>query len=207
MPSDYSSSPSPIRVDQVVAAVRELFRRYGYRRTSVDDIAREAGISKATLYLHFASKEEMFRAMTRQFREVVIARCRAAEASADPVETRIVELLYAGYGTALEWFGDAAHIRELKSVAAEQPLDAAGDDRSAFRERLERLLRTAQAAGEIELAARGASAKEVAAALMFAAHGAKLAQRDGAEGFREAAASIVRLVVGPLRAPAPASSP
>jgi AcrR family transcriptional regulator len=40
-------------------AVGRLLQRYGYRKTSVGDIAEEAGVSRATAYLYFASKEAM----------------------------------------------------------------------------------------------------------------------------------------------------
>jgi AcrR family transcriptional regulator len=36
-----------------------LLQRYGYRKTTVEDIAHEAGIGKGTVYLHFPSKEEV----------------------------------------------------------------------------------------------------------------------------------------------------
>ncbi|MET0360835.1 MAG: helix-turn-helix domain-containing protein, partial [Sphingobium sp.] len=54
----HQTEPLSFRADQVVAATRTLFLRYGYRRTSVDDIAREAGVAKATLYAYFPSKQD-----------------------------------------------------------------------------------------------------------------------------------------------------
>ncbi len=39
--------------------ISQLFMRYGIRNTSMDDIAKELGVSKKTLYQWFASKEEM----------------------------------------------------------------------------------------------------------------------------------------------------
>jgi AcrR family transcriptional regulator len=194
-----TSPAGSLRVDQVVVAVRTLFRRYGYRRTSVDDIAREAGISKATLYLHFRTKEDMFRAMARQFREAILERCRAAEALAAPVEDRLVALLDAGYGTGLEWFGDAAHIRELNALAADQPISVLADDREAFRRRLERMLNDAASKDELDLSASKTDGTQVARVLLFAAHGAKEAQRDGTEGYRDALEEIVRIVTRGFR--------
>ncbi len=41
----------------------EVFGEQGYAGTKLDDIARRAGVSKGTLYLYFASKEALFRAM------------------------------------------------------------------------------------------------------------------------------------------------
>ena len=40
-------------------ATERLLARLGYQKTTMDDIAREAGIGKRTIYLHFPSKEEV----------------------------------------------------------------------------------------------------------------------------------------------------
>jgi AcrR family transcriptional regulator len=46
----------------VLTAALEAFGRYGFRKTSMEDVARSADISRQGLYLHFASKEALFRA-------------------------------------------------------------------------------------------------------------------------------------------------
>lgn len=45
--------------DVVLNAASELFERYGYKKTTIDDIAAEAGIGKGSVYLRFSSKEEL----------------------------------------------------------------------------------------------------------------------------------------------------
>ena len=45
--------------DGILDAAGRLFERYGYKKTTVDDIAHEAGIGKATIYFHFPSKAEV----------------------------------------------------------------------------------------------------------------------------------------------------
>ena len=45
--------------EKVVLAARVLFARYGARKTTVDEIARKAGLSKATVYNHFSGKREI----------------------------------------------------------------------------------------------------------------------------------------------------
>lgn len=73
--------PSPIRrgrkFDQVLAGARRVFLRDGFEGASVDDIAREAGVSKATLYSYFPDKRLLFM-------EVAKSECRrqAEEAEA-----------------------------------------------------------------------------------------------------------------------------
>lgn len=45
--------------DAILDATDRLLSRYGYRKMTIDDLAREVGIGKGTVYLHFSSKEEI----------------------------------------------------------------------------------------------------------------------------------------------------
>ncbi len=47
------------RKTRILDAAAELFVHYGFDKTTVSDIAREAGISKGAIYLHFGSKDEL----------------------------------------------------------------------------------------------------------------------------------------------------
>ncbi|MDJ1009386.1 MAG: TetR/AcrR family transcriptional regulator [Paracoccaceae bacterium] len=64
------SQPVGRKVDQVIAGAREVFMRSGFEGASVDEIAREAGVSKATLYSYFSDKRLLFL-------EVAKAECQA----------------------------------------------------------------------------------------------------------------------------------
>jgi AcrR family transcriptional regulator len=67
---------------RIVEAGRELFLGRGFVRVTADDIARRLGISKATLYRSFPSKEAILRAVTQQIMTEIIA--RVEELLADP---------------------------------------------------------------------------------------------------------------------------
>ncbi|RZK79473.1 MAG: TetR/AcrR family transcriptional regulator, partial [Pedobacter sp.] len=45
--------------ESVFVASRELFKKYGYHKTSVNEIAKKARIAKATIYKYFESKEQI----------------------------------------------------------------------------------------------------------------------------------------------------
>src|SRR2546421_10353939 len=45
--------------DLILDAADRLLARYGYRKMTIDDLAREVGIGKGTIYLHFQSKEDV----------------------------------------------------------------------------------------------------------------------------------------------------
>lgn len=53
------------KFDQVLAGAQEVFLRDGFEGASVDDIARAAGVSKATLYSYFSNKSLLFMEMAR----------------------------------------------------------------------------------------------------------------------------------------------
>jgi AcrR family transcriptional regulator len=52
--------------EQVLAAAREVFMRYGFKRATMSDLADAAQMSRPALYLIFSSKEEVFRALVTQ---------------------------------------------------------------------------------------------------------------------------------------------
>lgn len=53
------------KFDQVLDGARTIFLRDGFERASVDDIARAAGVSKATIYAYFPDKELLFLEVAR----------------------------------------------------------------------------------------------------------------------------------------------
>ncbi len=63
MPSS-PAAPAPDRMaekrSKILAGAREVFREAGFERASVDVIAARAGVSKATVYNHFADKKALF---------------------------------------------------------------------------------------------------------------------------------------------------
>ncbi|CCE07724.1 hypothetical protein BRAS3843_2350003 [Bradyrhizobium sp. STM 3843] len=61
------SSETTLRRDAILLAVMPVFGRYGFRKTSVDELAAAAGLSKQGLYLHFSSKEEVFREAMKKY--------------------------------------------------------------------------------------------------------------------------------------------
>ncbi len=54
------------RPQELLAAALDLFVEKGFALTRLEDVARRAGVSKGTLYLYFANKEELFKAVVRE---------------------------------------------------------------------------------------------------------------------------------------------
>jgi AcrR family transcriptional regulator len=52
------------RANRILDTARDLLLAWGYRRISIDELARRAGVGKGTIYLHWRSREEVFHAVS-----------------------------------------------------------------------------------------------------------------------------------------------
>jgi AcrR family transcriptional regulator len=79
--------------DLILDAVDVLLSRYGYRKMTMDDVARQVGIGKGTIYLHFPGKEELVLAHIDRIAERTVAGVRAIAASPAPAGERLRRML------------------------------------------------------------------------------------------------------------------
>ncbi len=61
-PGQPESDERQQREERILDTASMLLVRWGYRKTTIDDVAREAGVGKGTIYLHWKDKNELFRA-------------------------------------------------------------------------------------------------------------------------------------------------
>jgi AcrR family transcriptional regulator len=64
------------RAGRILEAAAELVLRWGYDKTTIDDVARHAGVAKGTIYLHWGSREDLFAALMRWDRAEMIGTVR-----------------------------------------------------------------------------------------------------------------------------------
>jgi AcrR family transcriptional regulator len=81
------------REDLILDAVDRLLARYGYRKMTIDDLAREAGIGKGTVYLHFRSKEDVVLSHVDRLVARLIARLRVIAAGDARPAAKLREML------------------------------------------------------------------------------------------------------------------
>ena len=144
----------PERVRRIMEAARRHFYAHGLARASVDAIAADAGVSKMTIYSHFASKEGLFEAVVRDRVERVIGGMAGVEAL-DPKQPQKALLAIAEQFLTLAREEDTlGHFRSLYGAAGSQPEAC----RAFYTEGPERLigdlaayLRRADAAGTLNI--------------------------------------------------------
>jgi TetR/AcrR family transcriptional regulator, mexJK operon transcriptional repressor len=103
------------KYDDVLAGARDVFLTQGFEGASVDDIARAAGVSKATLYSYFPDKRLMFL-------EVAKAECcRQVVGAEDKISPHIKldEALMIAAITLVEFFTSDFYLRMYRVVVAE----------------------------------------------------------------------------------------
>jgi AcrR family transcriptional regulator len=97
----------------LVHAARGLFVRHGVQKTSMDDVAREAGVSKGSVYLAFASKDALFRAVCVDVCTELEGRVQLAVERVSSPRERLLCRLEAKYGFLHELLSTSPHAAEL----------------------------------------------------------------------------------------------
>jgi len=79
--------------DLILDAVDVLLAKYGYKKMTMDDVARQVGIGKGTIYLHFPGKEELILSHIDRIADRIVAKLREIAGSSDSPERRIRKML------------------------------------------------------------------------------------------------------------------
>ena len=166
-----STTVDRTRQERVLAVALEVFGRYGFRKASMDEIARSADISRQGLYLRFASKDAWFRAAVRQELDTALGDVsRGLNEEGAGLERRAVAALDAWLG---RYVGSmlASDIGNLLQNPAMQLGDLVDPAIAACRARLTAAI--AAAMSESDRSRLRVTPEEIAGALLTVAQGAK----------------------------------
>jgi AcrR family transcriptional regulator len=196
-----SSTADRTRQERVLSVALEVFGRYGFRKTSMDEVARAADISRQGLYLYFASKEALFRAAVRQELDTALGEaCRCLDEEGAALDRRVVAALDAWLGRYVGSMlaSDISGLLQNPVVQIGDMVDAAV---AAFDTRLASAV--AAATAEADRRRLGVTPEEIAAALHTVGQGAKYLSSARGESRAEFVARVtpaVRLVLAGLGA-------
>jgi AcrR family transcriptional regulator len=183
----------------ILEAAMRLFSQYGYRRTSIDDIAREAEIAKGTVYLSFKSKEEIFRALCESLIERMESAVTAARATRGPIDERLVAMLEAKFGFLFETVYKSAHAAELMDSKNRLSADLFAQFYRRYMKVLREVIEEATRVGELTPARMELDADDLAQMLVAAANGIEQNATSLARYHRRLR-EIVRVIVAGLSA-------
>ena len=184
------------RRQQILDAAFDAFLRYGYRRTTMDDIAKHVGLSRPTLYLTFPGKEAVFRAVVEAGHERIFDDIAAALPAARSLPEQLEVVFEIWSVRPFELVAQSPAAEELMSG----PFEFASDLFRGATEQLTNLLADIIRAAVTRPDRLHPPAADQARVLVAAAHGLKSAARDTADMRRLVHDLIALAVAGlPLR--------
>lgn len=154
----------------ILGAAFEAFAQYGYRRTSMEDIARASGLSRTALYLHFQNKQDILRSLTQYYFDATEARMRLALDPANKPKHALQAAFEAKFGPEMQTLLTSPHGAELLDLKHSEATDIIAAGEARLIALLADWLRREAAKGRISAGVLAAE-PEVLAATMIAALG------------------------------------
>jgi AcrR family transcriptional regulator len=192
-----ATNPTPsadLKRGRLLEAAVGVFVRYGFKKTSMEEVARAANLSRQGLYLHYSTKEELFRAALSH---ALATGMDAAEAAlrddARSVEERLACAFEAWMGRYVGSLGsDVADLQEASELLAGSLM---ADHEQLFIDSVAKLVRSSGLAGAYKAA--GVSARQIAEVLYATGRGLKHSCSSPAD-FAERFGVAARITCAPL---------
>ena len=163
--------PQLVKRARILEAAFSTFSKYGFRRTSMADIAEEAGMSRAALYLCFKNKEDIVRQLTVTFFQAAADRiARELIPGGDPMQV-IPAVFAAKSGPMAEAMLTSPHAQEFMDTGSRLALEEKEQGTAELRRLLAGWLSAEEAAARIDLSGFGADAESLAATMLNALEG------------------------------------
>lgn len=194
------SAPEPARAPdprrrRLLEAALATFTRYGFRKASMEEVARAAGVSRQGLYLHFPTKEELFRATIQHAVETGLAAASARAHDADlSIEDKLCGMFGEWTGRYVGMVGD--HVADLHEATTLFGGELLAQYEARFLDVVVKVIRSSRLPAVYR--SSGLSARELAESLQATARGLKTMCTTRAE-FVERFAVAVRVMCQPLR--------
>ena len=198
--------------DRILDAAMRVFRRHGFRRSSIEQAAEEAGLTRQALYHHFSSKEALFRAVIERLYETSLAAGAAAARQAEEAGHDLADILVVEIGARLKHLlaslEGSPHLDELFSEHLAQARDLYQAYSTRFADEVATTIARVCRARKLKLAS-GVSARELAGLVELAVHGTKSAypSMQPLDAFLKQLETMLRILIAGAMAPLAKKSP
>lgn len=197
--------------DRILDAAALVFRRQGFRRSSIEQAAEAAGLTRQALYHHFESREALFRAVIERLHENALAAEIAAGAAAEKTGGLLADILIAEISARIETLiaplAGSPHIEELFSEHLLQARDLYQKYAAHYAGQLTATI--ARVCRKQDLVLKDMTARDFARCIEMAFNGAKSANpaMQPADAFLRDFGIMVRTLVAGAVGPSPKSRP
>ena len=177
---------------RVLDAAAGHFLAYGFGRTTMDDIARAADMSRPAVYIHFKNKLEIFRELAAGFGARLVEESKEVLAGDDALESRITRMFDRCFICLKEELAESPHGAEMLDMKDEISRELVEECRVMIAAGLADALTREATRNGSDIGARGFTVETLAAIVLDAFDGAKHRGASVAE-LREISSQIGRL--------------
>lgn len=192
---DNSDDPKRARI---LEGALKVFAAYGFSRTTMDDIARAAELSRPALYLVFRNKPDIYRAIARCILSQIVVRARDALEGEGTLLERLDRMIQTALFEMLKDIEESPHGPELLDIKNTLAGDLFAEWRGEMLELLEAAITHEVREKDVDLAGRELTPRAMAETFLDALEGMKPRISDPLCHF-DAARSNARVLVAALR--------
>ncbi|AZO65747.1 MAG: TetR/AcrR family transcriptional regulator [Mesorhizobium sp.] len=177
---------------RILDGAMKVFLAYGFARTTMDDIARAADMSRPALYLQFKNKTDIYRAIAMMLLGRSIEQAKAALAGDSAFAERMTRAIDEALISMMRTVHASPHGAELLDMKS-SVADLVGCWRGGLVEHVATAIEDEAIENGVDLTAKGLSAKLLADMLLDGLEGMKTRISDPDEQ-RQAAAALIRVI-------------
>ena len=198
--------------DRILDAAMRVFRRHGFRRSSIEQAAEEASLTRQALYHHFASKEALFRAVIERLYEQGLEAEIAAAKAAEEAGLELTDILVAEIGARMQTMfaslEGSPHVEELFSEHLAQARDLYQSYSTRFADEIAATIARVCRKRKLTLES-GITVRELARCVEMAIHGTKSAfpSMQPVDAFLKQLETMLRMLIAGAMAPLAKKSP
>lgn len=185
------------RLEAVFEAAASVFAQYGFRRTSMSDIAGAAGLSRAALYLMFANKEDLFRQLANHRQAEAIDQAVGELASDGTVAARVTNAVLAYERIYYEPVAGSPHGVEFLELNRSVASADMAQGRARLLSHLADAIEAAASRGEARLPADGMPIAQFVDLMMHAVNGMK-GVASSIDDFRQKITAVIGIFMAVL---------
>jgi len=191
--NDISASPDDLKRQRILERAARVFLAYGIQRTTMDDIAKAAEMSRPALYLLFRNKIDIYQAIALSYFDASAASARRVLAGDGPIGERLNLLLETSMFAMMEEFMRSPHGHEILDMKNQLARDVLADWKAEITSLVAEALDRAARDSGVDLTARGYSAETLASLFWDAIEGMK-ARLKNLDELRAATRGLVSVV-------------
>lgn len=135
---------------QIVGAAAEHFSRYGYEKTTVSDLAKEIGFSKAYIYKFFDSKQAIGEVVCSNCLNAILEAVNEAIACSPTASERFRRMFKTGVETSVQLFFEDRKLYDIAASAANERWQSCVAYEEEIKQIILKIIREGRETGEFE---------------------------------------------------------